>query len=252
MKMTPSLAGAYSGSVGGLTASHNKGGAYFRRRSVPTDPASADQVVVRGLLGNLAQEWNDTLTQSQRSGWDTYAANVSWVDSLGQSIQLSGINHYIRSNVPRLQSESVIGTLTPVTDRVDAPPTLFELGLSPAVNLQEITHATGPPETISLAVSWSNDASYVGTDAVLLFVSPPQNPGIQFFKGPYYLIGKEGGDNVTVGGNLFHSTTPTRYQTRFGPVVTGQAIFWALRASMTDGRLSSMVRGGPVLIPVAA
>jgi hypothetical protein len=246
------MIGGMSGSLGGLVASHNKGGTYLRRRSIPTDPSSAAQVIIRGLLGNLAQEWVNTLTPSERAAWDTYAANVSWVDSLGQTIQLSGINHYIRANVPRLYSEAEAPAGGPATPRIDTAPALFELGVSPQVVAETPAHATGPPEVISLTIDWDNTASYAATDAVLLFVSPPQNPSIRFFKGPYYFVANEAGDNGQIGADLFDSVTPSRYQLRFGPVVTAQAVFWALRASMTDGRLSSLVRGGPVTIPVAS
>ncbi|KKM06452.1 hypothetical protein LCGC14_1743870, partial [marine sediment metagenome] len=36
-----------SGSIGGLTASHNRGGMYFRARTIPTNPATSFQTVVR-------------------------------------------------------------------------------------------------------------------------------------------------------------------------------------------------------------
>lgn len=249
MKFIPTIAGTFSGSVGGFTASHNRGGQYFRRRSVPTDPGSAAQVAVRGFVGNLAQEWLTALTDVQRAGWQTYAANTSWTDSLGQSIQLSGINHYIRSNTPRLYADLEVGQSA---GRVDDAPTIFDLGVSPAVESAVLSHATGPPEVISLVLTWSNDASMGGGDIVLLYLSAPQNPTINFFKGPYYLVAGEGGDNPPVTGAIFNSVTATRYQDRFGDAVAGQKIFYQVRTLMEDGRLSTLVRGSGGLIPVAS
>jgi hypothetical protein len=247
------MIGGMSGSLGGLVASHNKGGTYLRRRSVPTDPGSTAQTQVRNALGALAQDWTAVLSPSQRAGWDTYAAGVSWVDSLGQTIQLSGINMFIRSNAPRLQADAVGADVNGGSlGRIDDAPALQELGIAPQVTADSLSHATGPPVTIGLTVDYSNDADYAATDFLLLYVSPPMNPSIKFFKGPYFLMWAEAGDEGSVLADLFSSGAVGRYESRFGPIVTGQAVHWQMRAAMADGRLSSRVRGGPVIVPAAA
>ncbi|MGH3481033.1 MAG: hypothetical protein ACRDQD_29940 [Nocardioidaceae bacterium] len=250
MKLTPTLGGAYSGSIGGWTASHNKGGAYFRRRSVPTNPATEAQNEVRAIFGSLAQQWTSLLTPSQRAAWNTYASNVSWTDVLGQTIQLSGLNHYIRSNTPRVQADSVIGASSP---RIDTAPVLFELGVTPQLLSSSIAHVTGPPETVVLSAAWTNGAAYTtGNEIIFIFVSPPQNPSIKFYKGPYYLMVADVADTSPLAVPLFSSAAVNRYEARFGPIETGQAVFIAARVSMDDGRLSSLAREGPILVPVAA
>ena len=193
-----------------------------------------------------SQAWGEELTAVQRAAWDTYAANVSWLDSLGQAIQLSGINHYIRANTPRLQAlaEVTIVGGTSVA-RVDAGPTTFLLGVSPAVTAAAIAFAAGPPITNTLTIDWSNGTAL--DNAVLLYCSPPQNPSINFYKGPYLLMSEEAGDNDQVVFKLTDSVTPTRYQLAFGGLAAGQQVFWQLRSSMDDGRLSSRVRGSAVV-----
>ena len=70
------LISAASGSLGGLTASHNAGGNYLRARVVPTDPQSPRQVSLRQIVGTLSNRWVNTLSQLQRDAWETYAQNV--------------------------------------------------------------------------------------------------------------------------------------------------------------------------------
>ena len=93
-----------SGSIGGMTASRNKGGAYFRARALPTNPNTPEQQAVRGYLGTLANLWTNVLTPANRVLWDFYAFNVPVINAVGDSIQLTGQQMYIRANVPRLQA----------------------------------------------------------------------------------------------------------------------------------------------------
>src|SRR3972149_1576389 len=109
-----------SGSIFGMTFSHNRGGAYIRARTVPTNPGSAYQPAVRGFLSQLVNHWQDTLTPEEREAWQYYAENVSVPNALGDPVFLSGLNHYVRANVPRLQAG-----LT----RVDVAPVTFNLAL---------------------------------------------------------------------------------------------------------------------------
>jgi hypothetical protein len=250
MKMTPTMGGAYSGSFGGLTFSHNKGGAYCRRRTVPTDPASTYQTTVRAAMSALAQRWVNTLTPAQRAAWDLYAQNVSWIDTLGQTIQLSGINHYIRANSPRVIADSYdaaydnFGALAVI----DIAPSVYDLGLAPSVVSEVVNHGGGPPVTVEVAVTI--DPPQAGA-IEYFFLSPPVNPSISFWKGPYLLIAA----TVLGGGGLSSAPltdTDAPYVFRYPLPVEDQAVFYALRIQQPDGRLSGMVRRGPLLVPAAS
>ena len=97
MLIRTGFGGQLSGSVGGVVASHNKGGAYLRNRTVPTNPNSARQLTARMALASASQAWA-VLTQVQRDGWNAYAAATPLVNRLGESITVSGFNMYIRTN----------------------------------------------------------------------------------------------------------------------------------------------------------
>jgi len=212
-----------SGSLGGIVASHNKGGSYLRARVTPTDPASNQQLVIRGLMGQLANFWVSTLTAVQRAAWAVYAAQILQLNPFGDGRTLTGLNHYVRSNLPRLQQG-----LT----RVDDAPTTFDKG--------SFTHFTQVVDATADEI----DVTFLNTDswavavggALLVYVSRPQNPSVQFFIGPYRLAG-------AVLGAVVPPTSPTSLALPF-PVVAGQRVYIRMQATQPDGRLSDPFRVG--------
>lgn len=223
MKFTSALIEAASGSLGGMTFSHNRGGQYIRGRAVPTNPNSVLQQAVRGYMSQLAAAWHDTLTAAQRLAWDAYGENVGVLDRLGKTIYLTGQNHYIRSNVPRLQAAAT---------RIDDGPTTFNLG------------SEGTP---SFAIDTANDevdVTFVDTDLwvdeddshMLVYASIPNDQTRNFFKGPYQFIGSIDGDSVTP------PTTPAAIALPQA-IVAGQRNFFQVRTSRADGRLTPVFRG---------
>ena len=97
MALFQPLLGNLSGSIGANTWSHNTGGPYVRRRTVPTNPSSLRQTAVRSYLGTLSALWQD-LTSSQRSGWNIYGQNHPVLNRQGVSIKLLGQQWYIALN----------------------------------------------------------------------------------------------------------------------------------------------------------
>lgn len=206
-----------SGSIGGTTWSHNRFGAYKRNRSVPVNPNTDRQVAVRNAVRSIAIAWQNTLTAAQRAAWNTYALNVTWVNHLGQTVKLTGLNHYVRSNTPRVQNG---------IPRVDAAPTIFNLAtaeLALAVTASEATQA--------LTVDGDGAAAWVGEADAWQFVSMglPQNSGITFFGGPYKQISAIPG----AGPPPFPAVIAAAF-----PFVEGQRIWVRTRIARGDGRLS--------------
>lgn len=184
MKFTPSIAGAISGSLGGLTASRNRGGQYFRKRSMPTNPNSNHQQAVRTAFGGLVQAWANILDATQRQGWKDYALNTPRVDTLGQPLTLTGQQAYIGSNTAKMQAQ-ILGLTdadVPIA-RVDDAPTVFNTG--GAVNALT-TFAMNTDDGI-LSLAW--DLSIVpDVDCnFFLFVGRAVSVGTNFSKGPYAL-----------------------------------------------------------------
>jgi hypothetical protein len=215
-----------SGSVGGYTYSHNAGGQYIRQRSIPTDPNTSRQQAVRAIIGTLVNLWVNTLTSVQRAAWDVYAANVALLDVFGDPKYRSGINHYCRSNTPILQASLA---------RVDDGPTVYNTGdfTSPSIGIDAASD--------EIDVTFDNTDDWANEDgaAMLVYCSRPQNPSVNFFKGPYQYAGKIEGDAVTP------PTSPAAIGLPFA-AAAGQKVFARLIVVRADGRLSLPFRDGAI------
>lgn len=223
MKFKSAILSQASGSLGGATYSHNRGGMYIRNRSLPTNPNTSFQQAVRNALAQLAQLWGTTLDAAQREGWETYAANVPVINSLGDTINLTGLNMYTRSNVPRIQAG---------LPRVDDAPTEYNLGNETAPTISAVAAATD-----QIAIGFNDADNWVDEDdsALIVFCSRPQSPTINSFIGPYRFADVVAGDSSTP------PTDPTTIDLPFA-VTAGQKIFASIRLSRADGRLSNPFR----------
>lgn len=212
-----------SGSLGGTVFSRNRAGSYIRVRAIPVNPNTPFQQLVKSIMGMLSAVWVEILTDAQRDSWNSYALNVLMPNRIGELINVGGLGMFQRSNIPRLQTE-----LTGLTE-VDQAPTIFDLG--------SYTHPdfAAPSEaTQDVAVSFTATDDWVGEDgaAMLLYGSRPQNPSINYFQGPYRLMGAIEGDGTTP------PTSPATLNLPF-TVAAGHRVFFRATVSRVDGRLSS-------------
>lgn len=224
MKFRPLLGTDLSGSVGGIVASHNRGGAYFRNRAIPVNPNTPFQQAVRGFLATLTSLWNNTLTPAERTAWDTYALNVLIPDSLGEPRNIGGLGQYIRSNVPRLQNG---------LPRVDTAPIIFNLGESTNPSFDTFLAATDVFNVnFTVADAWVSE-----DDAAMLIASSrSQNATINFFKGPYRAVA------AILGDSGAPPASPVVTLAAFS-IEIGNRTFIQTRVSRADGRLSLPFRG---------
>lgn len=209
-----------SGKIKGIVASHNRGGQYFRGLTIPTNPNTAQQQVVRDALKSLVGFWQNTLTAVQRTTWQTYADNVPVRNALGDAINLTGQNMYIRSNVSRQQAS---------LPRIDAAPVTYDLGsfTAPTLTLQSGTNAG--------TLTWTGTDAWTagGTNSCLLvYQSRQQARSINFFAGPYQFAGKVSGTSGTASLTMPFTNANSSTQT-----------FFKVTLSQADGRLSSPFLG---------
>lgn len=229
MKFKSPLISQASGSVGGATYSHNRGGMYIRNRTIPTNPASQFQVAIRNFVTALTSGWLSLLTAVQRAGWDNYADLVHLPDSLGDPRNVGGLGMYVRSNVPRLQAG---------LPQVNDAPTIYNLGEFTTPAITSITASTSVMIlTFDNTDEWANE-----DDAGLLILgSRGQNESINFFKGPYRYADKIEGDAITP------PTSPANVTIPF-PLAVDQKVFCQFRVTREDGRLSGLFRLGALCI----
>lgn len=223
MKFKGTIGDQFSGSIGGLTAAHNRGGYYFRQRVIPVNPSSIFQQAVRGFVSELTSRWGTTLSASQRESWEIYSENVPISDTLGDPRKIGGLPQYIRSNVPRLQAG---------LSRIDDAPAIFDQGILTPPGITSITGSTG-----IAVVTFNNADTWAVTTggALLCFASRGVNPSVNFFKGPFRFAG-------TVLGNT--TTPPTSPQNITMPftLAANQRVFMQFRGTASDGRLTPPFR----------
>ncbi len=112
MKFQSQIITAGSGSIGGTTFGHNKGGMYMRGRGIPTNPNSARQQATRTAFGNFASAWSSALNQGQRDLWNAYAQTHTVKGPFGEDLYINGISWYIKFN-SRLLDAGFGGSLVP-------------------------------------------------------------------------------------------------------------------------------------------
>lgn len=162
-----------AGSIAGTTFARNRYGNYARARTKPTNPNTDRQAGVRAALAELTTRWSQTVTAAQRTAWNLYASNVAMVNRLGESINLSGYNHYIRSNAWLALLGGTIVDNGPVIFEIPAADPAFSAAASEAT--QQITW------NYDDTMDWANE-----TDSwLLLYQGQPQNAQRNFFGGPW-------------------------------------------------------------------
>lgn len=241
MKFTSQLLAAASGSLGGTTAAHNAGGQYLRRRAIPVNPQTGYQTNVRNAMGAAADRWTTALTEAQREAWRTWAAGITVQNTLGQSIKLSGFQHYVRINQLALYSAGATTTLGGFAI-TDTAPSGTVIGPSSQIVAAGITRTAGPPAVVTLAV----DLQDVPVDgAVAVWLSPPVGVGKHFWKGPYILVDVRD-DTAAFSVNLNATATP-EYKTRFGLPAVGAKLWGYVRLQSPDGRIGPRLNFGPFI-----
>ncbi len=211
------------GSIGGQVFSRNRSGNYIRARITPVNPRSPRQNVIRAVIQTLANAWSAVLTQAQRDAWEVYAANIVRQNKLGAQIKLTGFNHYVRSNAPRLQSGD------PRVD--DGPLDLTLPGADPtfAAIVDEATQL--------ITVTFDDTLPWANQDDGSMFVSMslPATQGTNFIGGPFRRAGK------IIGATALPPTSPAPIAVPF-PVGANQEVAVQARISEVDGRLSDFFR----------
>lgn len=232
MKFIGAMTGTMSGSLGGVTASHNRGGQYLRQRVVPTNPATARQNQVRAYLAGANSAWT-MLTDAQRMGWATYASNVPTVDSLGQTIYLTGQQMFIRAWTTQMWTA---GATPPTT-----APAIFDRGANVVAFTSDTGSSLDELEIDATDVGMGVEMSDVQTAGgyVILFIGKPVAPTIHFYKGPYQAATSV----LWVGAATTLNFDPTIASLTIDePLVDGQRRPVRLVSYATDGRVSADYR----------
>ncbi len=220
--------GQMSGSIAGNTFARNHYGNYVRNRTTPINPNTGRQQAVRAALATLTTRWSNTLTAAQRTAWNLYGSSVAMTNRLGETMYLTGFNHYIRSNATRLTGPTVL---------IDDGPTIFELP-----ELDGTFAVTASEATQQLTISFDNALPWSVEDGSFLFLfeGRPQNNQRNFFAGPWRFI------TYVPGADPGGAITPSVNASLFG-IAEGQHIWTYARIARADGRLSEPFRSDVIV-----
>ena len=209
------------GSIGGQVHSKNRFGNYIRARITPVNPRSSRQNTIRAVIQSLAQQWSNILTSAQRAAWEVYADAIVRQNALGAQIKLTGFNHFIRSNSPRMQLADSVIVIGPTT-----------LTLPPG----DPTFACEVDETNQqIAVTFDDTLGWPQIDDGQMYVSMsiPKAAGVSFIGGPFRVAAALDGDTASP------LTSPQVIAAPF-PVAEDQNVVCRARISEADGRLSDI------------
>lgn len=151
MKFQSQIITAGSGSIGGTTYGHNKGGMYMRGRGTPTNPNSARQQATRNVFSLFAGAWTSALTQAQRDLWNAYAQTHTVKGPFGEDVYINGISWYIMFN-SRLLDAGFGGQAVPPPFAAPTGLTTFDCDIS-AITTVDVTF-TDPLTPIKALQLW--------------------------------------------------------------------------------------------------
>lgn len=207
-----------SGSIAGNTFARNRSGNYVRARTKPVNPSTTAQTDIRGCMSSLANHWSTVLTEEQRIAWETYANAISMKNRLGESVFLTGFNHFVRANTETLNRGIAVVAAGPTTLLLPAKDTIFAITASVAT--QKVSVVFDP------TASW---ATAVG-GYMLVYMGVPRNKTRNFFNGPWKYMNK-------IAGAISPPTSPSALDPPF-TLVLGQLVTCYARIREVDGRLS--------------
>ena len=208
-----------SGSIAGNTFARNRSGNYVRARTKPVNPNSLGQSNVRDALSALSEDWRTELDAGQRLAWQVYANAISMKNRLGESIFLTGFNHFIRSNTELLNHKGVFIENGPTDLSLPTKDTLFACTGSVAAQL------------VSVAFDAAQTWNHVTGGHMWIYVGQPRAATRLFFAGPWKF-------GTGLDGN---TATPLTSPKTFVPpyvLILGQVVTCYARIQTVDGRIS--------------
>jgi len=193
-----------SGSIAGTTHSHNRAGQYTRNRRSPVQPVGTGRrAFIRSRFGAASSAYG-ALTTSQQAAWQTFADSHPVVDSLGQSIKLTGHQMYVAVNTQLLNCLQAQVSTPPVSASV-APP---------VVTVFTAVASTG---VVTITMTVSGTAS----DFILVAFARPQSGGRSQVSAFWQA-------DVLPGNSVGNATEGTKVVAQFGALVAGQRLFLKL------------------------
>lgn len=219
-----------SGSVAGGTFARNRFGNYVRARTKPINPKSPRQCGARITVMYLAEQWRESpMDDAKRLAWETYANGVAWLNKLGETVKLSGYNHFIRSNAALIRAGGTLVTTGPPD--IGLPPGDGDFAVVANATTQKLSI------TFNAAFDWALETgAYLSVE-----MGMPQNPTRTSFGGPWRFAAPIAGVDTT------GVSSPQLIDPPF-TLTPGQKIWCRARIIRKDARASTSFTAPPVIV----
>lgn len=208
-----------SGSIAGTTHARNRFGNYIRSRTKPVNPNTQRQANVRQAMQYLSNYWSAVLSSENRLLWSTYAAAIAMKNRLGETVYLTGFNHFIRANIIWYMNEATVKATGP-----------SELTLPATAGSFTIT-ATSAGQSISFGFNETEAWALEAGSRLWLFEGIARGATRLFFNGPWRY------SHAVAGVAETGAESPSIHASHFG-FAAGQLITGYGRVQRADGRIS--------------
>ncbi len=189
-----------SGSQDSTVSSRNRGGQYTRNRRSPVQPlGTGRRAFVRQNFANASKLWQ-AITDAQRAQWSAVADGYPYVDSLGQTIKLTGHQFFVACNSQLLNCNKA--------QIADAPASTAVWGMTTLT-----ASASVGGGTLNVVLTGNGTAD----DSLLVACSPQVSPGVSY-NNRYWQTLVTGGVDDTIN-------VAFQYTQEFGALVEGRKIF---------------------------
>lgn len=208
-----------SGSVAGVTSSRNRFGQYRRTRATPVNPNTPAQSGIRAILSGCSSNWA-SLTPTEKTSWNVWAALHPRTDSLGQVYTMTGAQAFNAVNCLLVMIGAAAVTMPPADPVID-PPAL--VSITPTL--------ASPTAWDNISIDFTPSPVPAGHN-LLLYLSPPKSGGSSFCGDLRYLTKALAAATTTVD-------VAAEYTGKFGVAAEGQNIFARARLiRLADGNVS--------------
>lgn len=215
------------GSHSGNTFSKNKGGSYMKKKPHGTNPATTAQVMNRNLISNMSKAFSFTLSDAERAAWRTFAATYPVINKLGNSTFLSAQQIFSKLNCPVVFQGGTMATTPPISTAINTPTSLV------------VTATSGGAGSVTIASTATGSS---GSEMLVVYSSPPLNPGKNFVSSALRQLGSA----IAIGSTV---DITLQYLTLFGllPTSGGQRIFCrAYILNVSNGIQSTAIQAATI------
>ena len=199
------------GKIGGHVASKNRAGAYLRTKVTPSNPNTVAQMQARSILASLSQAWQ-TLTESQRSGWNDAVKEWGTTDIFGDIKKPSGINLFVKLNANLISVGFPM--LSDVPRKMEVPSVIITSGY---LNISNDD------------IGFIFDSISANGIKALVRATPTLSNGVSFVKSQFRVIGNE----EVFGTNL---SIKNAYGAKFGVPLVGANVYANVQFVLPNGQ----------------